>query len=154
MLYTYSPSGHYFIKNALLSPEAIAQLSRQKNNQTQSTVTFSYQDPQTKKRTVLSLSSLQYQAFYQLILEDKNLFDVPPQISKSFNQLPETSLTLTLQKEGDLSSQDFQEIQFLFKGDYYRLRLRESHATNWVYFYHPNIYNEVIPLFIGKHDEN
>jgi hypothetical protein len=155
MLYTYGPEAHYYIKNALLSPDVIAKISlNEKNGKTSHKPTidkieFSYQDPETKKRINIPLDSKTYNRFYSTIEGDKNISEVPDPISAAFNQLPAAALILNFQ-DSEKTLQVFQEVQFLFKGDYYRLQLREASGTRWIYFYHPHIYDDAFRLFTSS----
>lgn len=158
MLYNYGPEGHYLLKNALLSPDVISQISLDEKNGKTGTVTqaifdkieFSYQDVETKKRTTVPVDKKTYGKFYSMIAEDKSLLDIPADTTAAFNQMPASSLILMIHGKDKTTlnqNQVFQEVQFLYKGDYYRLRLRESTGTNWIYFYHPHIYDEAFTLF-------
>lgn len=150
LLYNYSPEGHYLIKNALLSPDVIAQISLDKKKGKQEAVfdkiEYSYQDIETKKRTAVPIDKATYAKFYNMISNDKSLLDIPADIAAAFNQMPVSSLTI---HDNAQQIQIFQEVQFLYKGDYYRLQLRESAASNWIYFYHPHIYEDAFNLFTG-----
>lgn len=155
LLYNYGPEGHYLLKNALLSPDVISQMSDVKDNQSASRtvfdkIEFSYQDIETKKRTVIPVDKKTYSKFYSMISKDKSLLDVPVDITAAFNEMPASFLVITTEsfnKNDSHKSQIFQEVQLLYKGDYYRLQLRESTSTNWIYFYHPHIYDNAFLLF-------
>lgn len=155
MLYNYGPQGHYLLKNTLLAPETITQISPSKTrpNGTQQTtfdkIEFSYQDSETHKRVTVPVNSKSYNQFYQMIANDKSLLDIPPEVTADFNQMPPASLVISIQKndknEGNQKN-TFQEVQLLYKGDYYRLQLRESGMANWIYFYHPHIYDDAFTV--------
>lgn len=155
MLYRYGPEGHYLLKNALLSPEVIAQISAPKNGKLKhfsqtniDKIEYSYQDLETKKRTVIPVDKTNYTSFYQKIADDKSLLEIPPEVMSAFTQMPESSLNLIVKdSSNDSSHQIFQEVQFLYKGDYYRLQLRDSKTSHWIYFYHPHIYEEAFHQF-------
>lgn len=158
MLYSYGPEGHYLLKNALLSPDVLSQLSlHEKNSKLGSPlqgvidkIEFSNQDVETKKRTSLPVDQKTYAKFYNMIVDDKSLLDIPAEITAGFNQMPASSLVVMIHennKTANNPNQVFQEIQFLYKGDYYRLQLRESSESNWIYFYHPHIYDDTLTLF-------
>lgn len=162
VLYNYGPMGHYVLKNALLSPEVISALSfNEKDGKTGvnskwmfDKIEYSYQDYDTKKRNTIPVNHEAYTNFYRLVAEEKSLTDVPADVITSFNQLPIASLNVILQSEKKLpissDAKIFQEVQFLYKGDYYRIQLRESKdQAEWIYFYHPHIYNDTFDLFTG-----
>lgn len=160
MLYRYGPEGHYLLKNALLSPQVLSQISHNEKNLKSNLgamilekIEFSYQDFDTKKKTVIPVSKDKYAQFYHQIAEDKSIYDVPQEIITAFNQMPASSLMILVQghqKNASAQNPIFQEVQFLFKGDYYRLQLREASGTNWIYFYHPRVYDDAIRFFTGK----
>lgn len=158
VLYNYGPMGHYVLKNALLSPEVITTLSSsEKDSKTTSKLLFdkieySYQDYDTKKRNIVPVNRENYANFYRLVSEDKSLTEIPADVITSFNQLPIASLNVVLQSEKrspiNSDAKIFQEVQFLYKGDYYRIQLRESKdQAEWIYFHHPHIYNDTLDLF-------
>ncbi len=155
-LYNYGSEGHYLLKNTLLSPEVLSQISLDtKNGQHAShaylnKIEFSQQDIETKKRTTRAVNKKTYSKFYDMISSDKSLIDIPIDLMAAFNSMPVSSLVIMIQdlnKNVLEKNQLFQEVQFLYKGDYYRLELRDSSATNWIYFYHPHIYDDALLLF-------
>lgn len=164
MLYSYGPEGHYLLKNALLSPDVISQISLpQKNNKSGSQgiidkIEFSNQDIETKKRTTIPIDKKTYTKFYNMIADDKSLLDIPADLTAGFNQMPASSLIVRVHDTSKATSlenltnesQIFQEIQFMYKGDYYRLHLREATGSNWIYFYHPHIYEDTLTLFTSS----
>lgn len=152
-LYNYNPEKHYLLKNALVSPEVISQMSasgeNQKSKMTPSTILekieFSYPNIEEKKRIALAVNKQTYSKFYQMIKDDKSALEISDAISAAFNEMPAASLTLMVSSPSQ-HNQLFQEVQFLYKGDYYRIKLRQSETSDWVYFYHPHIYNDVYTL--------
>lgn len=151
-IHQYGPLGNYSLKNALLSPEVISTLSTAKsgkNTLTFDKIVYSYQDYETKQKTIVPVDKEKYSKLYKLISDDNSLQEIPPDIASSFNQMPLASLHIVLQDDKYHSEKKItQEVQFLYKGDYYRLQLRESKEQGlWIYFYHPNIYNDTFHLF-------
>lgn len=144
----------------MLSPEVISQMSRDANKTAGyparvflNKIEFSYQDAETKKRSVHSIDGKIYSKFYSLISGDKSITDIPINLASSFNEMPASSLVITIQdmnKNNPNKVDLFQEVQFLYKGDYYRVELRESSGANWIYFYHPQIYDKVLHLFTSE----
>lgn len=161
MLYNYGPAGHYVLGNTLLSPEVINQMTQEDANDKKSVhkqtfmdhLEFSHQDIDSKKMMTYPIDEQTYAKFYQMVIHDKSLDEIPTSLSASFNQMPSSTLTIRIQKRKVLESsnekQIFQEVQFLYKGDYYRLQLRDTSGSQWVYFYHPHIYEDVFILFTG-----
>lgn len=162
-LYYYHSDAHYFIKNALLSPDIISQISlNDQNDNPKNTskmlfekVEFSYQDVETQKRIAVPVDKKTYAQFYTMITNDINLSAIPEDVITGFNEMPASSLILTILSNDKTNSktsasQIFQEVQFLYKGDYYRVHLRESDVPRWIYFYHPHIYNDVLALFTSS----
>lgn len=149
-LYNYNPVGNYYVKNSLISPEVISTLSRMGEKDRQSKLFFekieyAHQDFESKKWTTMPLDPATYSRFYQTISDDKSMDQVPDEVKASFNELPLSTLTITL----DGAEKILQEVQFLYKGDFYRIQIRESkNQAEWIYFYHPHIYNKAYSLFI------
>lgn len=161
MLYNYGPEGYYLLKNVLLSPEVISQISLDEKNTKSGAVIpavfdkieFSYQDVETKKRTTVPVGKKTYAKFYNIVADDKSLLEIPAEITAAFNQMPASALVLIIEANPKIASsqkQISQEIQFLYKGDYYRLQLREATGTNWIYFYRPHIYDDAFTLFTSE----
>jgi hypothetical protein len=154
MLYFYSPNGNYLAQNALLAPDVIEQLNPKNATGKNKSPLFerfeySYQDYETKKRTLVPIDKEQYAKFYSTVFNDKSLDEVPPNAAADFDHMPAANLDLITTV--DKNAQIFQTIQFLYRGNYYRIQLRESSPSgNWIYFQHPDIYNDTFNLFTKK----
>ncbi|QLH35388.1 MAG: hypothetical protein HWD61_03870 [Parachlamydiaceae bacterium] len=113
-------------------------------------IEFSFQEAETHKTFHLPIDKNKYALFYTTVVNDKSLTEVPTEITAAFNQTPYASLTIMVQNQNYKNASDknqlFQELQLLYKGDYYRLKLRDATGTNWIYFYHPRIYENALTL--------
>jgi hypothetical protein len=162
LLYYYGPSGRYALRNILLSPNLIQNLSYQDLNPKTKKVglfifekiEFSYYDGAVKKWLSVPVLKETYEKFYSSINRDVSLIDVHPQIQELFyegnlSQLSIKAITDSSNQK-QITSEIFQEVHFTKKGDHYRVRLREQSRTsdNWAYFYHEGIGQEVMKLFL------
>src|ERR1700733_331397 len=81
MLYYYSPSGQYQVKNVLLSPETLQALSYPETDKGMKAtyvfdrISFSYYDTSQKSWQNVPVSLSQYRSFYSLISSDKSIED-------------------------------------------------------------------------------
>lgn len=152
-LYNYNPVGYYYLKNTLISPEVISTLTKGDTSNSKvffEKIEYTHQDFESKKRIVRPVNREVYTRFYQTISEDKSMSQVPEDVKAAFNELPLSTLTITLDGENGqrMGEKILQELEFLYKGDYYRVQLRESkNRAEWIYFYHPHIYNDSYNLF-------
>lgn len=160
-LYNYGPSGRYAVRNVLLAPELILSLNYNDTNTKTGgdsrfvfdDIEFSYYDNTGKKWNKLHIDHDHYSQFYQLIVSDISLQKVSRHIEAMFQERAPSSLVLKVRTDSSAKWQEetkiFQEIHFVEDGDYYRIELHEENKTqNWAYFYHPNIYQEVLRLFV------
>jgi hypothetical protein len=162
MAYHYGPSGRYVVNYVLLSPETIPQLSY--NDYDPKTngyarfvfnkIEFTYYDDAQASWQKTLISNDRYKYFYDLISNEKSVAQLSDDIVNSFNQSTSSHLVLTVRTESSAQWQstekNFQEVQFIKNGHYFRIGLHEDAAkTQWAYFYHPDIYEEVLHLFLG-----
>lgn len=152
-LYHYSPSGKYYAKNTLLAPEVLSQIaikdSSSKTRFIYNKIEFSYYEPSEKIVKKISVPEERYKQFYDMVANEESLSNVSDEISSFFNYFP-SSLTLTLRPENQPNDPEkiYQQVNFVNHGDFFRIVLNDQNAgTNWVYFYHPNIYQKVLSLF-------
>lgn len=157
MLHHYGPSGQYLGRDALLSPKMTKQLNyNDYNSKTNGNSRFiydhsefAYYDDATKQLKKNTVSESHYQEFYDLIGNDMSLLNPTDSDVGRFSKGKPATLTLTVKTDSDAAWQamtkTFQEVEIVNNGDYYRVELREQNPSGkWVYFYHPNIYNEAI----------
>lgn len=155
MLYNYGPSGQYLGRDALLSPKLTKELNyNDYNSKTNGNSRFiydksefSYFDNTSKSLVKNSVPEQQYQNFYNLIANDISILNPTEVDVGRFNKGNLATLNLIVKTDSSAAWQamtkTFQEVQI--NGDYYRIELREQNPSGkWVYFYHPNIYNEAI----------
>lgn len=157
MLKNYGPSGQYLVRDALLSPKMTKELNyNDYNSKTNGNSRFiydhsefAYYDETTKQLKKYTVSENNYQDFYQLISNDISILNPTESDIGRFSKGKPATLTLMVKTDSDASWQamtkTFQEVEIVNGGDYYRIELREQNPSGkWVYFYHPNIYNEAI----------
>lgn len=160
MAYYYGPSGRYFASSVLLSPDVIQQLSYNaydpKTNGTSrfdfDKIEFSHFNTETKKWQKYNVDLEQYAKFYSLVSSEKSVPHLTDDIINLFNQPYPSRIILSVHTESSAkwqaTTKDFQELQFAFNGDYFRVELHEdSTKAEWAYFYHPQIYRQVLSLF-------
>lgn len=160
-VYYYGPSGRYIVKNALISPDILEKMSYNAPNQKINAndrfifddIVFSYYNSNENKMSQLSASLDQYKKFYQSIVSDVSLLNVPLDIEALFLKVQPASLILRVKTESNAAwqkeSKIFQEVHFAREGNYFRIKLHEQEkSNNWVYFHHPHIYQDVLNQFI------
>jgi hypothetical protein len=160
MLYHYSPTGKYYVKNTVLAPDVLDKLAF-KDTSTKTGASsryvfdqmeFSYYDTSKKQWIKLTVSKENYAQLYHMISDEGSLMEVPEDVVSLFNYYP-ASLVTTVRSENKTSQESsiktFQEVYFANKSDYFRIALQEQGVgMHWVYFYHPGIYQKVINLFV------
>lgn len=153
MINHYETSKTYQLKNVLLSPESTETLLSKFVISTP--FDYSEWNPFTKTWKQFEVNLPAYTKFYSLVLEDTSIEPVSEDDLEPFNRTNPSTLTLFFQNksEPDLKVKEFQRVQFIKNGDYYRVELHMEAAdgrSNWVYFYHPSIEKNVESLFTGK----
>lgn len=153
MLYIYSPTGRYIVKNALLSPDTMNRLAYSDLNSKAGgstrfvfdAIEFSFFDQDLKKWQKVFVGNDAYSNFYDLIAEEKSTLDVTDEMVNAFSVPYPSTLTLRVKTENTASWQAFtkifQEVQFAKQGGLYRIALHQQDASQrWIYFNHPDIY--------------
>lgn len=163
LVINYGPSGRYLVKNVLLSPDLVSTLAYTDNNRKTGGssryvfdgIEFTYHTPAENKLQTLYIDPHTYEKFYRMISSDKSLAEVPPQ----FNQSKTAALLIKARTESHAEWQDetkiFQEVRFFPDQDYYQIQLRDhAMADPWVYYYHPQIYQKALNIFIPSSGTN
>ncbi len=156
----YGPSGKYMAKNTLLAPHTLSKLwYSDVNSKTGGNSRFVFQkillSYWEKGQKSVQLDEKQYASLYDAISSDKSLLEPSQEVIHFFDSDKLTRIMVMVKTEDNASwqyvSKEFQEVQFIPDGDYYRIELHEDASGNhWAYFYHPGIYKEVIhPLIHG-----
>ncbi len=158
-LYYYGPTGRYIAGQTLLDPSIIEQINYQENHSKKGQkahfmfdrTEFFYFDPQQGEMLQKIIPLETYQTFYTWIASEKSIEKVTEEIKKIFLTPHLALLTTRMHRieavNSSPSTQVFQVVQFV-QGDYFRVQLHEAQEQNeWAYFYHPNLYQEVIRLF-------
>lgn len=164
MLYFYGPTGRYYLKNVLLSPETINQLSYEdtktkKAGQIQfnfDKIEYTFWNSEKKEWKTVQVPLELYKQFYQSVQDESSILDVKEDVVNLFSKSNPSSLILSAKtaiNKTDLSKdpKPFQRVQFVNAGDYFRVELREQNdVAGWAYFYHQNIYEKAGALFMQK----
>lgn len=165
MLYRYNPSGRYPIKNVMIDPKILPQLSYSSyDSGTRNTtrylfdnIEFSFYNFTEKKWEKKTVSDVSYQKFYELVANERSIPDVKDQVVTLFNQQNTARLSLRLKAENfvkQTSTKGFQQIEFVNEGDYFRVELHDnSSQAQWAYYYYPHIYAKVINLINSGEDK-
>ena len=159
MLYYYNPTGSYHANNVLLDADNAYSLrfvepgpkGKSEGRYVFDGINFSYFDQHIKQTKSLSVTKDKYAQLYGLIAEDNSLFNPNLEIQGLFNQTYLATLALNVRSTSEDSSKGveltFSKIQFVYE-DYYRIQLRQSQpGAEWIYFYHPKIYQKTLNLF-------
>lgn len=162
LLYYYGPSGRYLVKNALLAPELMTSLAYNDTNKKTGGnsrfvfdgIEFSFYDDQAKMQRLIQISPGAYKNFYDLVMADKSLLNVPEAVLALFEKAA-TILTIKVRTESHAAWQDetkvFQVVQFSDEGNHYRIKLHEEPSPNeWVYYSHPDILTNAIHTLIPQ----
>lgn len=159
MLHYYNPSGSYEAKNALVDPAALADmrfsepLVRGGDNTPYvfQEFEFTYYDYAAKQWKRLPIQLKDYAEFYALVAKDQSLASVPDDVKSSFNLDHPASLALKIRRENASQggSRDFIKVDFVERGNHFRIQLREQgdDGEGWAYFYHPDVYKQILQLF-------
>jgi hypothetical protein len=163
MLYRYNPSGRYDVKNALLSPLALANLSLADTNPKTGKnvhfvfdeIDFSYFDEKKKEWKHATVKMPLYEQFYNLISGERST-PATEIITLKFNQDNPAMLALRMKSDANsdlkATSKPFLVVHFAKQGDYYRIQLHDevNPEAEWAYFYHPGIYSKAMQLFLNQ----
>lgn len=156
-IFYYGPSGNYAARDTLLDPSVIGQINyrdKQANGNRNlqlvfDKIEFSYFNKTLGKMDRNLVSFDRYEKFYTLVSKDVSVSEVPAMIQTLFDKTYPTLLTIQMRaKEGSIkTNQLFQEVQFI-EENYFRVQLKTSETKpEWAYYYHPNLYHEIINLF-------
>lgn len=158
MLVLYNPTGRYYAKKVLLSPEIMSQISYPETNPKTGVIArymfdsfvFAYYEPTKKEwfRTVVGQEA--YREFFTAVAEDLSIQPVSDQLRNLFNQNHPTTLTVHMRQERGAQPDEkitFQQVDFAPGKDFYRVQLRtqgseaqdEAQGESWAYFFHPGI---------------
>lgn len=157
LIFFYGPSGRYVAGHALVDPKIIEKLNfKGPHPRTEEPVyfifdraEFSYFDNSQQKIVQKTLSADDYLNFYQLIQFDESV-DLSKETKDKLFLVSHPMLLTTTMRTAEihhLVNQIFQVIQITPEG-YYRIQLNgQKNEEQWAYFYHPNIYKNIIHLF-------
>lgn len=154
-LYYYGPSGQYSVKNSLLSPAVLENLTFNdidpKTGKVErfnfSGIEFSYLDASQKQMKRVQITPEQYRNFYNVIADDVSLKEISLQVEEQFSKMGSASLVLRMKTNGSSEDKIFQQLNIVTNGDYYRIELRDMTSGNkssWIYFHHQNIYQKAL----------
>jgi hypothetical protein len=157
LLYKYSPSGLYEVKNVLISPDTMMGLNfNDSNNKTGGSSRYIFDKIQFedgKNNHVVSSDS--YRLFYEEIKTAKSLSTVTDEIKNAFNRGSPAKLKILIKTDSpaawQANTQTFQEMDFSSQGDYFRVYLRESNVggSSFAYFHQAGIYQKALKMFTG-----
>jgi hypothetical protein len=156
-IHYYGPSGHYLAGQAILDPTILEKKNYQERlpNTGQKVhfifdqMEFFYYDPQKDQMDKKVIPLKNYQKFYDLIASEKSLSEVSEKIENLFLTSHPTILTArmrTRQDSSNVMTKIYQVVQFV-QEDYFRVQLQERSEQEWVYFYQPHLYRDVMQLF-------
>lgn len=160
-IYYYGPSGRYIAGNMILDPAIIQSINYQENDPRTGQkirflfdrLEFSYFDKQKGEVQKGVLPIERYQKFYNLIAAEISLQEVTHQIEDLFIRSHPTVLITNMRRadvSGSSSTFIFQLVQFV-QEDYFRVQLRAGQGQGeWIYFYKPHLYQDVMDLFTSQ----
>lgn len=138
MVYSWSPTGAYAAKNAILSPDVMNQLNGKKSRFIFDHVEYSFYNGKEWINQVVKREA--FNKFYHLVQNDKS--SEGDQAEKLFH----SSLVIFVREAKEGVALPFQEISI--GTDHYRVELHEeSPKERFAYFYHPQIKEKAEALF-------
>lgn len=162
MLYYYGPTGRYYVKNILISPEVLPEMNyNDSNSKTNKNSRFifngielSFYDRDAKRVTVIPVTENAYRKFYHMIEQDGNVDNPSDDLKLLFEKEGTATLVITVKTESkadwQMLTKGFQQVQLSKEGDDYRIELHDQNqAEKWVYFHHPKIYQEAMNILIS-----
>jgi len=156
MIYYYGPTGRYLVSNALIAPDVAHAMDYRdyaaaKGKPVRYVLNgfhFSYYDAAQHRQQRIEVDPAAYSAFYAMISGDKSLEEVSSAIMSRFEDAFVASLTITVRPDDNAAAKVFQTVQLASKGDYFRIQLHQQGGLgDWVYFYHPGIYDNALKIF-------
>lgn len=150
LVYNYGATGRYQLKNVLLEPAVLENLSYVEGGKRMvfQEIQFFHQEAGQWKRQKVPLSA--YKKFYAKVASDSSLLSIPDGVENDFRRGDIASLVLKLTPESgsDSMGMSFQELHFSGTGDHYRVELHvdEKNGT-WAYFHRPGVYQWAVELF-------
>lgn len=144
LIYHFSPQSSYLAKNVLLSPEVVRQIAfQEKAKLNLNDIEFVYYDSDATGLKKIDVDQGKYAKFYALVSSDRS-FKAHDDLLSSFREKKPASLFINV-KSKNAPASSFQEV--LFIPDYYRVDLHQEGNETYAYFYHPQIYDQVVRLF-------
>lgn len=158
----YGPLGRYKAKNVLLEPSTLDKLWYSDINPKTGGnsrfvlqgIEFVYRLSKNETRH-LKLSQELYTKFYKSVFKDQSLLQAEEKVTSLFDSLETAQIIISVKTESNAEwqavSRVFQTIQMVPDGDYYRIQLHEDNqGVHWAYFYHPQIFQETLKLFLSQ----
>lgn len=159
----FGPTGAYDVKNALVTPYLLENMSFDEvDNRTGASTRFvfdqllySYQDPDTRQIRTVPLTMSQYRQFYDTISGDSSIVEGGAGLGALFDgELSRLILKVKTVTDDPLQSEKlvFQQIEFGTDGNFYRIELREqlNPPEPWAFFHHIGIKDKIHKLFVDK----
>lgn len=139
MIQKYGPTGIYIAENVIISPYALQSSDQKGSKIAFQGFVFSYFENNEQK--ISHPKREQYIKFYDTIEKDESI--KKEQLDKDFSAKSISKLTILLTSKTGV---DIVETLEFIENDYYRARINNS-SGEWIYFFHPNIYNKVTNIF-------
>ncbi len=146
LVVNFGPSGRYKVANILLEPIIAEKVDFYdgKSRYIFQRFEFLYFDQTTNKWDREQLSEDQYKKIYAIIKSELSVLSVTDEVRGMFSQTNPAILSIVVRNESKENTKSLQEMQIADHGDYYRILLRDDSPTpNWVYFYHPQILEQM-----------
>ena len=147
LTYYYSKENHYLLENVLISPSVLKEIENNKDKKKAmlDKIEYAYFDFKENKRILHFLTKDEYAKLYDIIRDDVSSEPISNEIENAF--LDQSKAVLSVYMIQNHENELFQEVEFSYRGDYYRVKLRET-TPSWIYFFHRGIYeilqNEMI----------
>lgn len=163
MVQKFGPTGAYEVKNALITPYLLENMSYNDVDTKTGAPTrfefdkllFTYTDSVSQKPVTVPVSLSQYRTFYETIISDISINDTTS-LTALFDRPSPYKLVVKVKTIAENAAQkealDFQEIEFASEGNFYRIQLREelNPQAQWAYYNHPDIRKKIFNIFVEK----
>lgn len=159
---TFGPTGSYEVKNALITPYLLENMSYNDTDTKTGAETrfvfdqllYTYRDTHAQKTLTKPITLQDYRRFYEVINGDSSIVDGGSNLETLFNDADQLVINVKTVTDDPLQSEKklFQEIHFAREGNFYRIELREdmNPQEKWAYYNHLGITAAIKQLFVEK----
>lgn len=147
-VYYRGASGTHLLKNILVSPKTIEQISSQrKSSFIFDKIEFVRADASGKSWGRYAVNLQSYGKFFRMVENERSIPRLTDEMIRQFERSPFSTLTIYLRPSRQNAAVFLQQVQFVDTGALFRVQRNIDDKEEWVYFSHPRIYQKVLELF-------